>query len=779
MDSDSWHDLSELVVSVLALPPEERVDFLDEACGSDTALRAEVEAILAAYTQAPAYFKRLDANRFPKFSGFEKADLGKDAADQGSSDFSPDPYLLVGKDVAHYRVVQHLGTGGMGVVYKAEDTRLQRTVALKFLPPMLKEDEQARRRFMREAQASSALDHDNICTVYEVNETPDGHFFMVMGYYDGETLDARLAGGPLSIKLALDLAVQIAEGLAHAHLRGIVHRDIKPANLMVIGNDRVKILDFGLARFAGGERITRIGTMLGTAAYMAPEQARGEAIDHRVDIWSLGAVLYEMIAGERAFPGDYRHAALYAVLNVDPQPVTGLRAGVPLQLARLIEKALSKPADARYATMEELIRDLTAIRQRYVDRSALAHAVLETETPARLDDEPHYAGQENGPVKILVVDDEPEMELLMRQKFRRQLVASTWSFTFAGDGQEALHAIEADPDISLVLTDLNMPKMDGLTLLARLAKSDHVFKTVVISAYGDLKNIRTAMNRGAFDFITKPIDFSDLEVTIEKTWRELQVHRKARRAQQQVASIQQEMEVARRIQEAILPLSFPERADVGVYAFTTTARDVSGTFYDFFERDDGRLGFVMGDAVGKGVSAALFMAMSHTFLKSAGRQYDSPGACLTAMNSMLYPEGFSDQAVTVFYGVLDPVSGVVDFANAGHPAPYVLGADGRVAPLDDTGDAPPIWRQPVADYPTRQLSLRPGDGLFLITKGVTRAKNRQGLAFSAERLATQLRENHAAEPVRLIRSVVRAVMDHAGDTPLAHDLTVLALRYRG
>ncbi len=774
MDSESWHDLSELVVSVLALPPEERVDFLNEACGSDLALRAEVEAILAVYSQAPTYFKRLDAHRFPKFSGLEKVELRN-----ASGDFSPDPYLLVGKDVAHYRIVEHLGSGGMGVVYKAEDTRLHRSVALKFLPPTLKGDEQARRRFMQEARASSALDHDNICTVYEVNETAEGYFFIVMGYYDGETLDARLAGGPMAIKAALDLAVQIAEGLAHAHLRGIVHRDVKPANIMIVGDDRVKILDFGLARFAGGERITRIGTLLGTTAYMAPEQARGEAIDHRVDIWSLGAVLYEMIAGERAFPGDYRQAALYAVLNVDPQPVTGFRAGVPLQLARLIEKALSKPADARYATMEELTHDLKAIRQRYVDRSALAHAVLETETPGTGETEPVHAGTETGPVKILVVDDEPEMELLMRQKFRRQLGASAWSFTFASDGQEALRAVEADPDISLVLTDLNMPKMDGLTLLARLGETGRALKTVVVSAYGDLKNIRTAMNRGAFDFITKPIDFGDLEVTIEKTWRDLQIHRKARRAQQQLAAIQQEMEVARRIQEAILPLAFPEREEVAVYAFTTTARDVSGTFYDFFEHDDGRLGFVLGDAAGKGVSAALFMAMSHTFLKSAGRQYDTPGACLTAMNSLLFPEGFSDQAVTVFYGVMDPASGVVDYANAGHPAPYVLAAGGSVSPLDDTGDAPPVWRQPAYDYPTKRLTIHPGDGLFLVTKGVTRAQNARGLAFSAERVAARLREDHAAEPARLIRSVVRAVMDHAGDTPLAHDLTVLALRYRG
>ncbi|MEZ4701052.1 MAG: PP2C family protein-serine/threonine phosphatase, partial [Rhodothermales bacterium] len=220
------------------------------------------------------------------------------------------------------------------------------------------------------------------------------------------------------------------------------------------------------------------------------------------------------------------------------------------------------------------------------------------------------------------------------------------------------------------------------------------------------------------------------------------------------------------------------RRECSIYAFTTTARDVSGTFYDVFELEDGKIGFVMGDVSGKGVSSALFMAMSHTFLKSAGRHYDTPGACLTAMNQMLFPEGFSDQAVTVFYGILDPETGRLAYSNAGHPAPYLLGRGGDVAPFAEP-DAPAIWRTPEYVYPTETRDLRPGEGLFLYTKGALRAANGKGQVFAAERLATRLREDPDAEPARLIRGVVRAVMEHAGDTPLAHDLTVMALRYRG
>ncbi|MFB3131410.1 MAG: serine/threonine-protein kinase, partial [Rhodothermales bacterium] len=296
MDAESWNDLGALIVNVLALPPEERIDFLDEECGADTALRAEVELRLADYDKAPSYFDSLGEGLIPRVDDLEELPAG---------DFTPDPYLLIGREVAHYRVTEHLGGGGMGVVYKAEDTRLQRTVALKFLPPFLKDDAQARRRFLQEARAASALDHPNICTVYEIKETEEGRLFIAMAYYEGETLKKKIARGPLPLDTALDLTLQTARGLAHAHARGIVHRDVKPANVMVTQEGLVKVLDFGLAKLAGSAQITRTGTTLGTVAYMPPEQARGEVVDHRADIWSLGAVFYELVAGQRAFPGDY------------------------------------------------------------------------------------------------------------------------------------------------------------------------------------------------------------------------------------------------------------------------------------------------------------------------------------------------------------------------------------------------------------------------------------------------------------------------------------------
>ena len=770
MDAQRWHEVGSLIVEVLALPPEERRAFLDEACGSDTTFRSEAEALLAAYDQAPAFFDSLGEGLLPRM---------EDREEPRSEAFLPDPYQLIGQTVDHYQVLAYLGGGGMGVVYKAEDTRLRRAVALKFLPPLWSQDAQARRRFQQEARAASALDHPNICTVHDINQTEAGHIYIAMACYDGETLKKKLTRGLLPVETALDCAVQIAQGLAQAHTRGIVHRDVKPANIMVIREGRVKILDFGLAKLVDSTRLTRTGTMMGTVAYMAPEQIRGEAVDHRADVWSLGAMLYEMIVGQPAFPGDYREAVLYGVLNLDPRPVTGLRDDVPLQLAHVIHKALAKAPDERYQHMSDLVADLNAVRQRYADRSSAEKVVLPPRAAAEATpDVLRRFTANDGPVKILVVDDEPELELIILQKFRRQIRAHEWAFAFAMDGAEALACLQTDPTIALVLTDLNMPRMDGLTLLDRLADLGRPLKTIVVSAYGDLDNIRTAMNRGAFDFVIKPVDFKDLDATVRKAWEELRAYQKAVEAQRQLVALQQEMAVARRIQEAILPLSFPKRNDVALYAFTTTAREVSGTFYDYFLIGDHHVGFMMGDVAGKGVPAALFTAMSQTFLKGMTRQGETPGMCLTAMNRLLYPEAFSDQIVTVFYGVLDTDTGTLAYSNAGHPAPYVLYKGGSVAPLDAAEEAP-VWRTRDQDYPTRQTVLQPGDGLLLFTQGVTGALDEHGHTFSAERLAALLREVHATSPSRIIRAVVRAVMHHANEAPLTDDLTVLALRYRG
>ena len=250
----------------------------------------------------------------------------------------------------------------MGVVYDAEDTRLKRRVALKFLPPELTRDDESRQRFMQEAQAASALDHPHICTIYEIDSAPDGQLFIAMAFYDGETLLKRLQRGPLPVDEAVDIAVQIAQGLAKAHEAGIVHRDIKPANVMVTKDGLVKILDFGIAKLVGQTGPTRTGTTLGTVAYMAPEQISGGMVDQQSDLWSLGAVLYEMLTGRQAFQGDHEFAAINAILNRDPQPVRSLRQDVSGALEHVLKRSLAKRREERYPSMAEVLKDLTEYR---------------------------------------------------------------------------------------------------------------------------------------------------------------------------------------------------------------------------------------------------------------------------------------------------------------------------------------------------------------------------------------------------------------------------------
>ena len=265
---------------------------------------------------------------------------------------------MIGKTISHYRIIEKLGEGGMGVVYKAEDTKLRRVVALKFLPPELTRDAEAKTRFVQEAQAASALDHPNICTIHEIDETKEGQTFIAMACYEGESLRARIERGPLALPEALDIAVQIAQGLAEAHGRKIVHRDIKPANLLITKDGLVKIVDFGLAKLGGRAELTRTGATPGTVSYMSPEQLRGDDVDQRSDIWALGVVLYEMIAGEAPFKGEYEQAMTYSILNDQPRPVATVRPEVPGELGSIVEKCLEKDPERRYGSASELISDI-------------------------------------------------------------------------------------------------------------------------------------------------------------------------------------------------------------------------------------------------------------------------------------------------------------------------------------------------------------------------------------------------------------------------------------
>ncbi len=283
---------------------------------------------------------------------------------------------MIGRTISHYRILEKLGQGGMGLVYKAEDTRLRRPVALKFLPPELTRDAEAKARFVHEAQAASALDHPNIYTIHEIDETPEGQLFIAMACYEGETLKERLARGPLEPREAVGIVLQIARGLAKAHAKGIVHRDVKPANIILTQDGQVKIVDFGLATLADQTRLTVTGTMLGTAAYMSPEQARGETVDVQTDVWALGVVLYEALTGQLPFGGETLPAKIFQILNVDPPPLASRRADLPAELQHVVDRALAKRIADRYPNAAELLDDLQIVHDGFAPdesrRSALS-----------------------------------------------------------------------------------------------------------------------------------------------------------------------------------------------------------------------------------------------------------------------------------------------------------------------------------------------------------------------------------------------------------------------
>ncbi|MBN2031263.1 serine/threonine-protein kinase [bacterium] len=267
---------------------------------------------------------------------------------------------MIGKTISHYKILEKLGEGGMGVVYKAEDTKLKRTVALKFLPPHALGSEEEKTRFVHEAQAAAALSHPNICTVYEIDDV-DGQTFIAMEYVKGESLKEKIAKGPLKLKDVIQIGIQAADGLNEAHRKQMTHRDIKSGNIMITENNRVKIMDFGLAKLTGRTKVTKTGTTVGTISYMSPEQIKGEKVDHRSDIWSLGVVLYEMISGQFPFPGEYEQAVVYNIMNEEPEPLTGLRTGVPIKLEEIVNKLFAKDPENRYQHIDELPVDLKSI----------------------------------------------------------------------------------------------------------------------------------------------------------------------------------------------------------------------------------------------------------------------------------------------------------------------------------------------------------------------------------------------------------------------------------
>lgn len=384
-------------------------------------------------------------------------------------------------------------------------------------------------------------------------------------------------------------------------------------------------------------------------------------------------------------------------------------------------------------------------------------------------------------VKILVVDDETDMEPMIRQKFRRHIRENTFDFEFASNGLEALEKIVEFPEIGIVLSDINMPEMDGLTLLSKLNELKNPgLKTVMVSAYGDIDNIRTAMNRGAFDFITKPVNFEDLEITIKKTIEEIISIRRWLTEHDQLVSIQHDLNISRDIQQAILPKEFPpfpEEPNFDIYASMVAANEVGGDFYDFFLIDKDRLGFVIGDVSGKGISAAIFMAVSRTLVRATGLKGDSVSDCMRYVNNLLCIESVSSMFVTVFYGILNTQTGEVDYVNAGHNPPYLLSAEG-ISKVDMTNGLA-LGVMDDFNFESKKLHLKKGDQLLLYTDGVVEAFNLEETAYGEEKFENFLNENRNHPVETIIKRSFADVNDFVDGAPQSDDITLLGITFKG
>ncbi len=382
------------------------------------------------------------------------------------------------------------------------------------------------------------------------------------------------------------------------------------------------------------------------------------------------------------------------------------------------------------------------------------------------------------PARILVVDDEPDLEPLILQKFRRKIRAGEMEFLFARHGEDALEKLRNDSTIGVVLSDINMPVMDGLTLLTRLGELDRELKTVVVSAYDDMRNIRTAMNRGAFDFLTKPIDFKDFEVTLQKTLDELETTRESLRQREQLLSLQNEISIASRIQQSILPREFPISDRFEVHARMLPAKVVSGDFYDFFFLDEHRLAFAVGDVSGKGVPAALYMAVSRTLLRATAAQKLSPLDCLLYINKVLLHQSQGEMFVTLFYAVLHIETGELEYCVAGQPPPWLISTSGVVEPLHDVrGMMLGVFDEP--EIGQNRLCLTPGMSLVIATDGLTDAANESDNPFGELGPRKVLQKSGFATASETVQNVFDAVTHFSTGAPQTDDITVLAVRFLG
>ena len=383
--------------------------------------------------------------------------------------------------------------------------------------------------------------------------------------------------------------------------------------------------------------------------------------------------------------------------------------------------------------------------------------------------------QTDRPYKLLVVDDEDDVAPMFRQSMRQDVRQGRYKLLFAGSGTEALECLEREPDVDLVITDINMPGMDGLALLERLSARSADLRSVVLSAYGDMKNIRAAMGLGAVDFVVKPVDFDDMRETIERTLRNLDQWREALSHRDQLISLRRELDLAGRIQQSVLPSEFPPTDGYEIHALVEPAGEVSGDFYDVMRVEGGCVGMVVADVSDKGVPAALLMMASRTLLRGAAIGLGNPARVLSEVNDLMCDNNPQSMFVTVFFCVLDPVEGTVTFANAGHPSPIVVRRDGVISSLESAENVV-LGLLPGAGYDLFSVSLEPGDAVFMYTDGVTEAVNGAGEEFGEEKLMEVLSSEPVTSAAGCSARVVESVREFAGGLAQSDDITCAVLR---
>jgi eukaryotic-like serine/threonine-protein kinase len=424
--------------------------------------------------------------------------------------------MTSGRTIAgKYTLRREIGRGNMGFVWEAYDQALRRPVAIKLMTPDRVASAPARRRFEREAMTIARLRNKHIVQVHDYG-VDGGSPYIVMELLEGEDLEARLCrDGRLTTAAALALLRQIATGLEGANAEGVVHRDLKPANIFISRREpteSVKLLDFGVVRILSEAADDEQGgsCLVGTPSYMSPEQVRGAVPHHPSDLWSLGVIVYRMLTGRLPFSGSSLAELIVSICTDPVPPPSRLVPGLLPGFDAFFERALAKDQAQRFQAAHEFVAAFAALCE-----------------------------AKRGPVKILVVDDEPDIKLLMKTKFRQKTRDDAYQFLFATEGRAALEELRRHPDIDVVLADINMPVMDGLTLLGHIPEVNPLARTVMVSAYGDMGNIRSAMNRGSFDFVLKPIDFVDLEATIEKASRYVAELRKNARSDEENVALRQ------------------------------------------------------------------------------------------------------------------------------------------------------------------------------------------------------------------------------------------------